>query len=80
MWQYDNTTNFRLDRKWKLLLIPGLVIQWFLFMFPSGRYSSIVSATRQSHSPLMTWFYSAAFYIAILLLIVYSITPHTQGQ
>ncbi len=68
-WRRENIPRIRLDRPWKRLLLPGLAIQWLIYMFPSGRYSAILSETRQARSPLMTYAFSAAFYLGLLALL-----------
>lgn len=68
-WRRENLSGIRFDRPWKRLLLPGLVIQWLIYMFPSGRYASILSETRHARSPLMTYVYSAAFYLVVLMLL-----------
>jgi hypothetical protein len=57
-------------------LLPGKVIQWFLYMFPSGRYSRVVSATRHARSPLMTYVYSTALYFLVLVGSFYLLSRH----
>ena len=74
-WQRENLPRIKLDRPWKRLLLPGLAIQWLMYMFPSGRYGSILSETRQARSPLMTYVYSAVFYIGLLALLSGAFTP-----
>jgi len=61
-------------RRW--YLFPGRVIQWFLYMFPSGRYDRVVSSTRHARSPLMTYVYSTAFYFLLLVGSVYLVSGH----
>lgn len=75
-WRRENLPGIRLDRPWKRLLLPGLVIQWLIYMFPSGRYGSILSETRQARSPLMTYIYSAAFYLGVLVLLGAALAPN----
>jgi hypothetical protein len=58
-----------MDRPWKWVLLPGIVIQWFLYMFPSGGFGRVVSDTRISRSPLMTYYLNAVFYLGVLFLI-----------
>ncbi|WGD53765.1 hypothetical protein QA641_07675 [Bradyrhizobium sp. CB1650] len=69
IWQNENTSGFEFDRPWKWMMLPGVVIQWFLYMFPSGTFGRVVSDTRVSRSPLMTYFLSALFYLATLATI-----------
>ncbi|BAB51278.1 hypothetical protein [Mesorhizobium japonicum] len=62
-WQRENIPDLKFDRRWKWLLAPGLFFQWFIYMFPSGNHGSIVRATRHARSPVMTYIFSAAFYL-----------------
>jgi hypothetical protein len=38
-------------------------------MFPGGGFGRVVSNTRTARSPLMTYYYSAAFYGFVVLLV-----------
>jgi hypothetical protein len=68
IWRGSNTSGTTFDKPWKWLLLPGVVIQWFLYMFPGGGFGRVVSNTRTARSPLMTYYYSAAFYGFVVLL------------
>ena len=72
----DNISGLNPTGWWKWFLFPGQVIQWFLYMFPSGNFSHVVSNTRHARSPLMTYFYSAVFYLMILAGFGYLISTH----
>ena len=67
LWARENKARVAFDNKWKWLLLPGVIIQWFLYMFPNSGYARVVSDTRASRSLLMTYFLSFAFYVAVLL-------------
>jgi hypothetical protein len=69
-WQRENKPGVPVNNAWKWLLLPGLVIQWFLYMFPSGGFSKVVSDTRVARSPFMTYFISGIFYLITLPLFV----------
>ncbi|MCK1354643.1 hypothetical protein IVB56_27240 [Bradyrhizobium sp. CW7] len=69
LWTRENIAGLKLDRPWKYLLIPGAVVQWFIYMFPSGAFSSVVSETRHARSPIMTFVYSAGFWLLLLFAI-----------
>lgn len=69
LWVRENVSGLKLDKPWKYFLIPGAVAQWFIYMFPSGRFSNVLSETRQARSPIMTIVYSAFFWILLLVLI-----------
>ena len=61
------------ERTWplKVLLFPGVVIQWLGYMLVGGqRYSSVVQRTRMARSPVMTWIFSAVFYVAFYFLVI----------
>ncbi len=75
IWQGQNTSGTTIDKPWKWLLAPGIVIQWFLYMFPGRGFGRVVSDTRTSRSQLMTYYYSAAFYGSILLLLMLLLGP-----
>jgi hypothetical protein len=70
LWSRENIAGLKLDRPWKYLLIPGAVVQWFIYMFPSGKFNSVVSETRQARSPVMTLVYSAGFWVLLLVAIL----------
>jgi hypothetical protein len=70
LWGRENKPRVIFDSSWKWLLLPGLVIQWFLYMFPGGRYGRVVSETRVSRSLLMTYVISAAFYLLVIPILV----------
>jgi hypothetical protein len=65
-WSRENIAGLKLDRPWKFFLVPGAVIQWFIYIFPSGTFSSVLSETRQARSPIMTVVYSAVFWLFLL--------------
>jgi hypothetical protein len=73
MWRRENLPGIAFDRPWKWLLLPGLVIQWIHYMFPSGSLSSVAGSARQANSQIITYLYSAAFY-AVLFGICAGIT------
>ena len=66
VFERENIPRIKPTGWWRWYLLPGQVIQWFLYMFPSGRYSRVVSDTRQARSPLMTYVYSTVFYFMLL--------------
>jgi hypothetical protein len=70
IWQREKTTGLVIDRPWKWLLLPGIIFQWFLYMFPSGGFGRVASDTRISRSPLMTYYLSAVVYVGVFILIV----------
>jgi hypothetical protein len=68
-WRSENKSGVRLDRRMTWLLLPGVIIQWFLYMFPSGGFGRVASDTRIARSPLMTYVLSVAFYLSAIVLI-----------
>lgn len=73
IWGRENTPRVAFDRPWKWLLLPGVVIQWFMYMFPTGGFAKVVSDTRIARSPLMTYFLSFAFYGVVLFGLLFTI-------
>jgi hypothetical protein len=64
----DNIPGLVFDRPWKALLIPGVVIQWFMYMNPQRGMSGVARTSRRARSPIMTYVYSAGFYLALIWL------------
>jgi hypothetical protein len=65
MFARDNIPGIQTGWKLKLFLFPGMVIQWFVYMSPRGRYSRVKQSTREARSPLMTWVYALLFYTLV---------------
>lgn len=40
----DNIPGVALDRPWKYLLVPGVVIQWFIYMNPRRGFRESLEA------------------------------------
>jgi len=53
----------------KLYLFPGIVIQWFMYMFPSGSYSKVRQSTRMSRSPLLCGAISTIFWVWLVAFL-----------
>lgn len=70
IWGRENKPGLQFDRGWKWLLLPGVIIQWLLYMFPSGGFGRVVSDTRVARSLLMTYLINAAFYLVVLLALL----------
>ena len=51
-----------------VFLAPGMVIQWWMFMFVGDQktYGGVRQQTRLARSGLMTWVYSAVFWFVVL--------------
>ena len=67
----DNIPSFVLDRPWKVVLVPGAVIQWLIYMSPERGLSGVARTARRARSPIMTYWYSFWFY-AILTWLIWS--------
>jgi hypothetical protein len=65
---HDNVPRVTIDRAWKLTLIPGLVLQWFIYMNPGKGMRGVAASTRAARSPLMTGVYSAVFWVVALCI------------
>ena len=50
--------------------IPGRIILWLQYMFPEKGYAKTRQTSRHARSPLMTFFYSTGFWIAIIVIII----------
>lgn len=64
----DNLPGISLDKPWKYVLIPGVVLQWWMYMNPGRGFHGLVVSARTARSPLMTYFLSAAFWIGLIFL------------
>lgn len=70
-WDRENLPELKLDRWWKWVLLPGVVILWFGYMFPDSGVRGAVVSARRARSPIMTVYYSLAFYgVAIFSILV----------
>ena len=59
----------------EFFLLPGRVVLWLGYMFPSKGYGSVRKSARHARSPIMTFFYSLAFWV---FLIAAWYTGHLQ--
>lgn len=51
----------------RLLLFPGMIIQWSMYMFVGAETrSKVIEQTRLARSPLMTFAYSSIFWLAFV--------------
>ena len=50
-------------------LLPGRIILWFNFMFPSRGYKNVRQTARHARSPFMTFFYSTLIWVFLLYLV-----------
>ncbi len=65
----DNIPGVALDRPWKYLLVPGVVIQWFIYMNPRRGFQGIARSSRRARSPIMTYCYSVTFYVGAAWMV-----------
>jgi hypothetical protein len=65
IWSQENKSGVRFDRPIMWLLLPGVIIQWFLYTFPGGGFGRVVRDTRIARSPLMTYLISILFYLSV---------------
>lgn len=79
-WRRENKPGVELDRAWKWFLLPGIVAQWFLYTFPTGNFSKVVTDTRVARSPVMTYVISGIFYILAVPLIALALFTVVVGR
>jgi hypothetical protein len=79
LWRRENPSGVPFESAWEWLLLPGLVVQWFLYMFPTGGFAKVVSDTRVAKSPLMTYFISGIFYLLVLFILLVVIVSVING-
>lgn len=71
IWKQENLPQLSFDHPAKWLLLPGLVFQWVLYMFPARGKAS--ESARQARSQLMTYYYSAIFYLGVIIVVAMAI-------
>jgi len=56
----------------RTFLIPGKVIQWFMYMGVGSvkGYGNVRAQTRKARSPFFTWFYSIIFYLGVAFFVL----------
>ena len=53
-----------------LFLLPGRIIQWFLYIFVAGKgYGKVRMQSRLARSPIMTYIYSILSWIIIIYFV-----------
>lgn len=67
-WDRENLLGIKFDAHWKWLLLPGIVILWAGYMFPSP--GNGIGSGRRVRSPLVTIGYSVGFYALMFLFLV----------
>ena len=70
----DNIPGMVLDRPWKFLLVPGVVIQWFMYMNPQRGMSGVARTSRRARIPIMNYVYSVGFYMSSIWIVLLSIS------
>jgi hypothetical protein len=70
IWARENKPGVTFDSAWKWLLLPGVIVQWFLYTFPTGGIARVVTDTRVARSPLMTYVISGVFYLFAIPLVI----------
>jgi hypothetical protein len=65
----DNVPGIRLTPGRLLLLWPGLIIQWFIYLMPRRGVQGVAASTRLARSPFMTYVFSFGAWLYIGLLI-----------
>jgi hypothetical protein len=66
----DNISGVEINNLLKALLIPGLIVQWLLYMNPGKGFKGVARSTRAARSPLMTYVYSVMFWLLIAWILV----------
>jgi hypothetical protein len=67
----DNIPRLVIDAPSKYWLVPGLVIQWLIYMNPQRGFRGVAASTRHARSPLMTYVYSILFWGGLVFLILW---------
>jgi hypothetical protein len=74
--QRDNLSGVSFNSPWKFVLIPGAVIQWWLYMHPGRGFHGLAVSWRASHSPLMTYILSGLFWVVIAVVSIGLLVGH----
>lgn len=70
----DNISDVRIDHPSKYWLVPGVIIQWLVYMSPGRGIRGVAASTRAARSPLMTYVFSVAFYFWMLVFLLAFVT------
>jgi hypothetical protein len=62
----DNLSGTSFDKPWKYVLVPGMVIQWWMYMNPGRGFHGLAVSARTARSPLMTYILSGMFWIGLI--------------
>ena len=74
--QRDNLSGISFDSPWKFVLIPGVIIQWCMYMSPGRGFHGLAISWRASHSPLMTYILSGLFWVVVIFLGIGFLVGH----
>jgi hypothetical protein len=70
----ENIPKVSIDSRSKFWLLPGVVIQWFIYMNPARGFRGVAGSTRAARSPLMTYVYSIMFWIGLTAIMIFLLT------
>ena len=51
-------------------LLPGRILLWMNYMFPSKGYNKTRESARHARSPIMTFFYATILWLVFVFLVV----------
>jgi hypothetical protein len=54
IWRGANISGTTFDKPWKWLLLPGVIIQWFQYMFPGRGFRRVVSDIAKMNREIKT--------------------------
>lgn len=76
----ENIPKVPIDIRPKYWLIPGVVIQWFIYMNPARGFRGVAASTRAARSPIMTYVYSIMFWLGLIALMIFLLVNlHRHG-
>lgn len=66
----DNLAGVSFDGPWRFALIPGAIIQWWMYMNPGRGFHGVAVSARVARSPIMTYVLSVVFWLGALVLAI----------
>lgn len=66
----DNIPGVRINSPFKVLLIPGVVVQYLIYMLPRRGVQGVAASTRLARSPFMTYVISIGFWLLVLSQVI----------
>lgn len=72
----DNIPDFKLDKPWKVFLLPGVIYQWWIYMSPGKGFRGVAASTRAARSPFMTYIFAAAVWVGLFILLIGFLSSH----